>query len=217
MPNNPDRKIDNKRRVADQQNSCGNDDLSLNISCQNAASQVHAKDNAVNTSQPQKKKHLSTFTSFFLLMSWIVGHCSHNTYEEQKFMSTTFTFDVFAKKKSYRLENVDCKTTYLNPSCDSQRRCRDQYDANSGAYQKQFCQACTLTRAGEVWTYDNVVCPSGTCTWERCSNNGVAIEQLSTPPKYGGVRIPRGGVLEQAPTVQGTPPSLGDSRGNSSK
>jgi hypothetical protein len=43
-----------RSETSDQQNSCGNDDLALNISCQNVASQVHGKDNAVfvNATQP---------------------------------------------------------------------------------------------------------------------------------------------------------------------
>jgi hypothetical protein len=43
-----------RSETSDQQNSCGNDDLALNISCQNMASQVHGKDNAVfvNATQP---------------------------------------------------------------------------------------------------------------------------------------------------------------------
>jgi hypothetical protein len=37
-----------RSETSDQQNSCGNDDLALNISCQNVDLQVQGKDNAVS-------------------------------------------------------------------------------------------------------------------------------------------------------------------------
>lgn len=90
------------------------------------------------------------------------------------------TLQIFAQN-NYRLENIQCSTDRMNDWFDNETCCWDQYNANSGAYQGWFCQACTLkgsqwgNEAGERWTCENVKCPRANCWWGQSTTGNEGI------------------------------------------